>query len=198
MTRKRAIRQRGLALPMWVVIIGAGMVVLATSGYAISTHMENDDSFCASCHTEPESTFYDRSIAGSPTDLASFHATTDPATRCIDCHSGKGVPGRIHALSIGAGDLIAWKTGTATQPAPLTHPIGDTNCLKCHQDVPRTRDFNRHFHAFLSRWQAIDPEAATCVDCHEAHTTDGDASLIFLNETRTRQVCQDCHSAIRG
>jgi predicted CXXCH cytochrome family protein len=197
MTRKRETQQRGLALPLWVALVGAAVVVLATSGYEISTHMENHDSFCASCHSEPETTYYDRSLAGDPTDLASFHATTDPATRCIDCHSGRGVPGRIHALTIGAGDLLAWQTGTATQPAPLTHPINDANCLKCHQDVPRTQNFNRHFHAFLSQWQAIDPDAATCVDCHAAHTTDGDPTLTYLNQARTTQVCQDCHSSAR-
>jgi predicted CXXCH cytochrome family protein len=95
----------------------------------------------------------------------------------------------------GAGDLAAWVTGTAVQPAPLVHPITDGHCLKCHQDVPQTQNFQRHFHAFLSQWQAMDPNAATCVDCHSAHTTDGSANSKYLNDARTRQVCESCHRA---
>jgi predicted CXXCH cytochrome family protein len=62
-----------------------------------------------------------------------------------------------------------------------------------------TRDFNRHFHAFLPRWQAIDANAARCVDCHTSHTTDGDPGLTFLNQQKTTAVCSRCHqTAGRG
>ena len=36
---------------------------------------------------------------------------------------------------MGARNAFKWYTGTAVQPAVLTSPIGDGNCLKCHQDV---------------------------------------------------------------
>ena len=54
---------------------------------------------------------------------------------------------------------------------------------------------NNHFHDFLSRWQSRDPNAGTCVSCHESHTTDGDVQ-VYLNRARTEAVCQDCHNAL--
>ena len=171
-------------------------IVLAGSGFAFAATQESHDTFCASCHTQPEFTFFQRETAAQPSDLASAH--TAKQTRCIDCHSGAGVAGRAAGMRVGAGDLFAWVTGHATQPAPLTHPIPDGNCLKCHQDIPKTQDFNRHFHAFLSRWQAQDPNAATCVSCHTTHTTDGEESLTYLQRDRTVQVCQQCHNNLGG
>ena len=56
-----------------------------------------------------------------------------------------------------------------------------------------TRSFNRHFYGFLSQWQAVDKNAATCVRCHAGHALDGDSTLSFLNEQRATDVCQACH-----
>jgi hypothetical protein len=99
---------------------------------------------------------------------------------------------------LGAKDLLAWTTGRAQQPAVYTRPIDDVNCLKCHADLPNRRDFNNHFHVFLSRWQAIDKNAATCVSCHQSHHTDGEVQLQFLNRTNTLNVCQSCHNTLGG
>lgn len=177
-------------IPFFAFLIISG---LGTAGYFTMAHTEERDSFCASCHSQPETTYFERSQAVTATDLASFHRAK--STRCIDCHSGPSVIGRISAMGLGATDLFAFITGTAQQPAPLKVPITDGNCLKCHADTAQTRDFNRHFHAFLSKWQAIDKSAATCVDCHSAHTTDGLANITFLQEQRTIAVCQRCHQA---
>ena len=172
------------------------LVLLGSGAFLVAAHMEDDDSFCASCHTEPESTFFARTQASQAVDLASAHHLTDDptqATRCIDCHSGSGVSGRAAAIALGATDMVSFVTGNARQPAPLTSPIPDANCLKCHADVTATRSFNRHFHRFLSQWQAVDRNAATCVSCHAGHAADGDPSLGFLNEQRATDVCQACH-----
>jgi predicted CXXCH cytochrome family protein len=178
-----------LVIPIAVVILGIG------SGFT-AMQFENHDDFCASCHSEPESTYVQREAA-APADLASFHKTKD--VRCIDCHSGPGLmPGRINSLMLGAKDLLAWTMGRATQPAVHTRPIEDANCLKCHANVTTQQDFNNHFHVFLSRWQARDPNAATCVSCHQSHHTDGEEQLKFLNRDATVQVCQSCHAVLRG
>jgi predicted CXXCH cytochrome family protein len=168
-----------------VVLIGVGGVTAA--------QFENHDSFCGSCHTEPESEYLQRDSGAQPVDLASFHAEKKDA-RCIDCHSGKGVIGRVSAMMLGGRDLLAFVTHNYKQPAPLTRPITDEHCLKCHAAVTQRQDFNNHFHVFLSQWQARDPSAAGCVDCHQSHTTDGQASLAFLNQQTTSQVCQRCHN----
>lgn len=178
-----------LSIPVFALV---GVLFLLSFGtYETAARMEERDAFCASCHTEPESTYYQNSLAAEPVDLAAWHHGQE--VRCIDCHAGIGLPGRLGAMRIGAGDLAAYLTHTDQQPAPLTNPIGDSHCLKCHQDVTQTQDFNRHFHVFLAQWQQLDPQAGTCVDCHSAHTADGDPTLGFLQQNRTEQVCQACH-----
>jgi hypothetical protein len=158
--------------------------------------LENHDNFCASCHTNPESEYVDRAHAETAVDLASFH--TGESVRCIDCHSGKGIDGRIQAMSLGGHDLIKFVSGRFPQPAPLTQSIHDVNCTKCHSDISQRRDFNNHFHFFLPQWQQRADNAATCVDCHDSHTTDGMVQNVFLNEQRTVSTCQHCHDFASG
>lgn len=182
-----------LRWPVWAAL--GAVLLFAGAGIATGATLEERDGFCASCHTQPESTFFERTQAAA-VDLASKHQASW-ATRCIDCHSGPGVSGRASAMALGARDLATWVTHTDQQPAPLTVPISDATCLKCHADVPATQDFNRHFHAFLARWQGLDPNAATCVSCHTGHSTDGDPSLGYLQQDRTQQVCNSCHQVLR-
>ncbi len=166
-------------------------VLLPVSGFTYAASMEQHDSFCASCHTQPESTYYQRSLDATSSDLASAH--TPKAVRCIDCHSGEGLPGRMSAELLGAHNAFAWYTRTAVQPAKLTRKVTDGQCLKCHAQVSQSNDQNNHFHYFLSRWQQIDKNAGTCVSCHQGHSTQGDAQLMYLNRDTTTLVCESCH-----
>jgi predicted CXXCH cytochrome family protein len=179
----------------WIIFLGGGVlgiaILIGLTGFG-ATRLENRDAFCASCHTDPETTYYHRSTATPASDLASFH--TEKKVRCIDCHSGSGPAGRAAALMLGAKDLSAFLTHKYTSPAPLTRPISDANCLKCHSDVTKKQDFENHFHVFLAQWQAVDPNAATCVSCHQSHDTSGEAGIAYLNRDSTTQVCQTCHS----
>jgi predicted CXXCH cytochrome family protein len=183
-----------LRWPIWAAL--GAVLLFAGAGFATSATLEERDSFCASCHTQPESTYFQRTQVAA-VDLASQHHAS-ATTRCIDCHSGPGFTGRAGAIALGARDLTAWVTHTDQQPAPLTVPVSDATCLKCHGDVVTTRNFNRHFHAFLARWQSVDNNAATCVSCHGGHTTDGQANLAFLQADRTQQVCDSCHQSNGG
>jgi predicted CXXCH cytochrome family protein len=194
--RKRSAAPARSRARLWLGVAGLLTLFLAISGAGMlyAAHQEEDDAFCASCHSEPESTYYQRAQATPAVDLASFHR--ERSTRCIDCHSGGGVTGRVEGLTVGAGDLAAYLAHTARQPAVVTVPISDDHCLKCHSDTLRTQDFQRHFHAFLPRWQAIDPQAAKCVDCHTAHTTDGDAQILFLQQQHTVAICERCHNTL--
>jgi len=192
--KKKPVIKRDSRLGKIGILVAIGLafgMILASSGFAFAATKESKDPFCASCHTQPESTFYQRSLA-APVDLASAH--TPDKTRCIDCHSGEGVLGRMQAELLGAHNALAFYTKTAVQPAILTQPVGDANCLKCHQKVFAQRDMNNHFHVFLPRWQALDAHAATCTSCHQGHATDGDKTIKYLNRTTTQAVCQDCHN----
>jgi predicted CXXCH cytochrome family protein len=173
-------------------IIAIALFVFGSGAIFTGTQFENHDSFCSSCHSQPETKYFQRESDKTPVDLATFHATKN--VRCIDCHSGKGVVGRMSAIALGTRDLLAFLSRNFKQPAPLTRPIGDANCYKCHADIGQRQNFNNHFHVFLPQWQAKDPNAAGCVDCHQSHTTNGQASLAFLNQSDTTQVCQRCHN----
>jgi hypothetical protein len=192
--------------PVWV---GFGLCLLAVISLFAVAHLEENDAFCASCHSEPEATYYQRAQANAPVDLASVHALlaqnaqTDPQqpntstnTRCIDCHAGPGFTGRLSAMTLGAHDAIKWFSGTATQPAITTQPLDDANCLKCHTDTPDAQNFDRHFHRTLARWQQADANAGRCITCHTAHTTDGNAAIGFLQQQRMLGQCQQCHVAL--
>jgi len=185
-----------LAMIIPAAVLAFGLL-LAVGGYAFASTQEENNSFCASCHTQPESTYYQRFQDPAAVDLASDHAQK-AATKCIDCHSGSGFGGRLSAILMGARNAAAWFSRTAVQPAPLTVPIKDGNCLKCHQDVTSQVTVNNHFHGFLSRWQAVDPNAATCVSCHPSHVTGGLADQAFIDQVRVETVCQDCHSVLGG
>jgi hypothetical protein len=179
------------------VIAGAALAALIVFGLVIpltAMQYENQNSFCASCHTEGELTFFNRAVVTAPVDLASIHDIQGQA-RCIDCHTGPGLIGRYGGLMAGASDLISYFSGHYPQPAVQDTPIRDGNCLKCHQNVTASQDFNNHFHAFLSRWQSFDPNAAHCVDCHVSHDPTNDAGTVFLNRNITIQICQRCHAA---
>ncbi|MFQ5407458.1 MAG: NapC/NirT family cytochrome c [Anaerolineales bacterium] len=174
--------------------VALGLVFLS-GGTIYAAHLENQDSFCASCHTEPESTYVERKAAAAASDLATRH--NQEGVRCIDCHSGAGITGRLSAMTTGAGDFVSYRSGNYNDPAVITTPYADDNCLKCHAEVTKTRTFERHFHALLPRWQQLAPaNAASCVDCHQAHVLDGIPELGFLQETPTTGVCNDCHRFI--
>src|SRR5258707_6108875 len=72
--------------PVWAALAGA--LLLAVAGFATAATLEEQDSFCAACHSQPESAFYQRTQAQA-VDLASKHSATW-VTRCIDCHAGPG------------------------------------------------------------------------------------------------------------
>ena len=194
---KKSRKRSRLIVSPWMkfILLGLGVIILLTAGgFSFAATREQHDAFCASCHTQPETTFYQRSMDAQTVDLATKHKSQN--VRCIDCHSGHGVTGRLQAELLGAHNALAFFSRTAIQPARLTQPIGDDKCLKCHQEAMVARDINNHFHALLASWQATDPKAATCISCHGGHTTDGNSQAMFLNVANTRLVCDSCHRVL--
>ncbi len=181
-----------------LIAIGIFVFVLSPAVMFGATQLENRNTFCASCHTEGEQTFVNQSLAAAPVDLASFHELKN-ASRCIDCHTGAGVLGRVGGLMAGASDLVSFASGHYPQPAVQDTPLSDDNCLKCHANITEKQDMSNHFHVFLSRWQALDPTgAANCAACHSGHDTKGDPTLQYLNKDTAGAVCQRCHAALGG
>ncbi len=168
------------------------LLLVATVGTGYALQFENQDAFCASCHTQPETRYYEQSLAQEASTLAAFHAQKQ--VRCIDCHSGSGPFGRAVGLSQGSQDLMAYYSGHYHAPAITTNQIQDVSCTKCHRDMTAAVDFNNHFHRFLPQWQAIDPNAARCVTCHTSHPAT-DATQGYRAEATVRPVCDACHAA---
>jgi predicted CXXCH cytochrome family protein len=200
-------------LVMGLGLAGGILVVLAIGGIGVSLSLENQNSFCASCHTEPETKYYEQSLQANATTLASFHNQKE--AHCIDCHSGGGPLGRAQGLQQGIDDTLLFVSGSFKQPAITSNPLGDDSCLKCHAEIltrgrrsppspiqnPVEARGNRandgHFHQFLQRWQSADPRAGHCISCHTAHT-DGPANVGFMTAAPVQQVCDNCHRVIRG
>ena len=186
---ERQIRLMGVAVVVGILVFG--LIIPFTA-----MQFENHNSFCASCHTQDEEKFYQQSLV-APVDLASFHESKG-VSRCIDCHTGPTIIGRYGGLMAGATDLISYFSGHYPQPAALEEPYPDANCLKCHADIAQKQEFNNHFHVFLSRWQSVDKNAATCVSCHASHDSTGDVKISYLNEKATVAICQQCHAVAGG
>jgi len=195
-TRKRKITPKKVFILTPVIVIAIVLIVIIPGGFFYAAHMEENDLFCGSCHTQPESTYIGRSLAGSSVDLASAHHSK--SVKCIDCHSGAGVTGRIGGIMQGAGNLFAFITHTGKQPAALKAPFPDADCIKCHEETINNQQTSQHYHLYLSRWQATEPNAARCISCHTTHTTDGDLTVQFLQVARTENVCQQCHNSFRN
>ncbi len=154
---------RGLA-----ALGGALLLAIATvlTVYGVAVQKENDDAFCASCHTKPETTYYQNSLTNRERDLAAWHRGEE--TRCIDCHSGPGVRGRLVAMGNGLLDLLAYRSGNYRDPAVTMRPVDDAGCTKYH-DMPKVfageagegrsvtgvEGYDGHYHAelLLLRWR---------------------------------------------
>jgi hypothetical protein len=189
---------RKIAFGLLLLVIASS--VLAIGGVGIALALENQDAFCAVCHTEPEQTYYEQSTQAVPSTLAAFHAQKQ--TACIDCHSGSGTFGRGVGLQQGAHDLSAFLSGSYNRPAVTTNPLKDEACLQCHANVMAqtrggARAMNAHYHAFLQRWQSLDATAAHCTTCHTSHTK-GLASLDYMAQGKVALVCDGCHAALSG
>lgn len=198
---------------MIVGVVIVGLVVLVVGGTGVSLLLENQNSFCTSCHTEPETKYYQQSVASSPTTLASFH--NQKQINCIECHSGSGPLGRAQGLQQGIDDTVIYLSGNYHKPGITSNPLGDDSCLKCHPEVLTRgrrsspsqiqnpvqgrggRIADGHYHQFLQRWQTVDPRAAHCVNCHTSHS-DGPANVGFMTAAPVQQVCDGCHRGLNA
>lgn len=190
-----------------ILLVSVGIAALAT-GTTVATELEKDDTFCASCHTEPETTYVARStfaLGAAALDLASYHhantesiiTPTVPNMRCVDCHQGEGIVGRGIVLSLAAYDALKHFTGTSKQPATIVFTIQNEACLKCHDTEVRqfadqpTKPFilDNHYH-----YKYFQPGAPSmqCVACHPAHLEASHTNKFQLRRV-TIPVCEDCH-----
>jgi len=101
----------------------------ATSVISGGRFLENHPSFCHSCHEMERP--YNNWIASSANRS---HAN------CMDCHSGKGIPGVIEAELRGLSQLGEhFLLNEKELKGPFVATVPRRFCLKCHNlELPRT------------------------------------------------------------
>ena len=177
----------------WLGVVG---FALAASLYTVGMRLESNDTFCASCHVEPEGTYFNQSLRSTqPVALAAFHAGKN--THCIDCHSRKWLPGRLWAQWGGLQNLLAYRSGHYRSPSVTTRPVGDDGCSKCHSDVTWVSERPGHYHSpwLRQRWRLAGGPMNTCEVCHPSHTVVTNESDRFMDIDRIETQCDACHEA---
>lgn len=174
-----------------------GLAALVGSVGFVS-YQEQDDTFCASCHTQPETQFYQRALLAvaqqNAPDLASFHHRKKDI-RCIDCHVGEGALGRAAVVSIAAWDAFKYYTRLARQPAVVVIPVQNEACTKCHLDDIRKPGFENHEHNKYFDPKE-NPPVIACTHCHVTHRP-GDEKQAYQFRDAILPRCEYCHAQMR-
>ncbi|MHC5115213.1 MAG: hypothetical protein ACYTGP_12385 [Planctomycetota bacterium] len=119
-----------------------------------------------------------------PREHYAFLHVTDPATRCVECHSPheplflleQVSDARVHPVIFECGDCHDTPPETSHKDVP-DHPVIFV-CADCHPSV--VRDFETHEHAFLR-----------CTACHLFRRESDIAGRVFQNGNR--RFCLLCH-----
>ena len=180
-----------------VVLLGVVTAFIVAAGlFTVGLRLESNDRFCASCHLEPETSYFQASLnPDAATTLAAFHAGV--RTRCINCHSRRWIPGRVWAQWGGLQNLLAYWSGDFTRPNATTRPVGDGGCSKCHSDFTWVIERPGHYHSPLlrRRWRSADGPANTCEACHPSHQEITPAADRFMRADLIELQCTACHDA---
>ena len=123
---------------------------LGAAGWAVSDHLEQDDDFCNACHVSKEMPLHleiRRDFDARPAaSLAGAHAAArathrdDGALRCIDCHGGTSLAGRVRVKALAAKDAFFYLTGRFEEPRAMRWPLWDEDCQKCHASFEERSD----------------------------------------------------------
>ena len=203
----------------WPLFVGLGVVLIilfSGAGFATATALENQDNFCISCHTVPETTYYNRAYiavdnpnnATTVTDLATAHyhltAANGKATfACIDCHRGNaGIIDRVAAIALGAKDTGVWVLGRGD---PTIERVADPNgiwltdaaCISCHTTTLLKVDgFNNHYHTKLPETAQLVAGGSQFVVVDDSGTLNKQRVLdAWATQVNVPLNCSSCHMA---
>jgi len=156
---------------MIIGVIGVVVLLFTSIGFVGGTLLEEHNDFCASCHTVPESTYFNRATAAIAdtnvkiSDLATVHfrqaETKHEPFQCITCHRGDSSLGdRIQTLLLGARDSVVYVTGkadpTIEKPTIANSTLVNAACVRCHETTLLTvGGINTHFHNLLPQTAAL-------------------------------------------
>jgi hypothetical protein len=155
-----AAQQRRRFFTLLLMLGGIGLIVAGVA-FVGGTILEEQDSFCASCHTVPETTYFERTTAlladtSAPiSDLATQHYHLNDTFQCIQCHRGTAsLSDRIQTLALGARDTLIMVSGKADPTIEKStveqSVLVNAACVGCHETTLLTfNGIQNHFHNFL-------------------------------------------------
>lgn len=198
----------------WPALLAIGFFALVALGglsFVVASTLEDHDSFCISCHTAPETTYFNRAYmsldnpAADPPDLASWHylnaqAKQTAAFTCIMCHRGDASLGqRVSTLALGGRDAMIFAVGKQNSTLEKTQIsegwLANASCIGCHMDTLLTlKGLDNHFHTQL-------PQAATALANGGTLKVSDSINKEFadrilqagLQTVNTTLLCSDCH-----
>lgn len=186
----------------WLLLLTLGLVLLPT-GWLVTDHLESENHFCISCHLPTGVRLHRHNFRDfdrrPPDSLAALHAKAgnearaDGRFRCIDCHGGTGLGGRLRVKLLSARDAFWYVTGRFEEPKGMSWPLRDADCLRCHPSFPEkgAASANPPFHSLPVHNGALE---VRCVECHLSHESGGLADRFFLQPRQVRAQCARCHS----
>jgi predicted CXXCH cytochrome family protein len=164
-------------------LLGLGAMLAAPSGLAGQAPLTSDE--CVACHTMmgmPRIT--------EPAELFVNDVHAKVGLGCKDCHAGPGTSADPHA-------------GFRTAPDRGDIP---EMCGSCHSDADYMREFDPSLRVdqLTEYWSSThgrrlredgDPNVATCVSCHPAHSIRAPEDLeSSVNPRNVPATCGSCHA----
>jgi nitrate/TMAO reductase-like tetraheme cytochrome c subunit len=199
----------------WPVIIALGFIVLlmlSGVGFVTASVLEEQDTFCISCHTVPEVHYYNRAYIAldnpnlTVNDLATAHYVAalkenKQAFTCIQCHRGDSSLGhRIATVTLGARDAAIFILGKENSVIEKTKTqegwLPNAACATCHTEILLTlKGLDNHFHTHLPQATTALGKGGTLKVPDSLKDKESDLRAIGLKPINTTLVCSDCHQA---
>ncbi len=187
----------------WLALVG--VCLAAPAGFVVSDRLEARNDFCSSCHLEPGVPLhqairrdFDAAAAAS---LAAAHARADVLDagaprefRCIDCHGGASLTGRLRVKLLAARDAFWYVVGHFEEPQEMRWPLWDEDCAKCHPDFDESEPAEWESPGFHQLAVHNAELGVACVECHRSHEADGDPAAHFIAASHVRSQCARCHA----
>jgi hypothetical protein len=201
---------RGMSLPgaprrrRFTPVAAVAAVAAASAAWLVTDHLERDNDFCTACHLEPGVPLhrgirrdFDRS---PPASLAGLHARKARSEgegggfRCIDCHGGASLRGRMRVKALAAKDAFWYAVGCFEEPQAMRWPLWDEDCGQCHPSFDESQSKSWQSPRFHELPLHNVELGVGCVECHRSHDRGGDANAYFLRAPWVRTRCARCHS----
>ncbi|MBX3062417.1 MAG: multiheme c-type cytochrome [Anaerolineae bacterium] len=203
----------------WVVIGLAAflvLVLLGGVGFVTASVLEEQDAFCTSCHTVPETTYFNRAYIALDhpsepvNDLATSHYIAAQQEggepfKCINCHRGDASPGhRVSTLTLAGRDAIIYLLGRenpAIEKVNIAEAwLPNAACVSCHTEtLLALKGIDNHFHTHLPQAAEALAKGGTLTVASDFRGSDSDKDALLKAGLGTVSgvdlLCTSCHLA---